>query len=274
MRHQPRVVQEFQAPPSTERPSPPKTVIASAELVAASVIDDDPLLLRQSYALRYQVYCLERRFLSAEAYPDGLESDSFDAASVHIGVVDACGQVLATARLVSVAAPATDFPLLRYCRLFPGQTVLHDPLNRIVEVSRLAIARRHPGCPHRGAVKRRDARRHVFEALLKGIYQASKRLQATHWVAATERSLQRRVKRYGFPFRAIGPESDYSGAVVPYLMSLAEFDAVILSGRLPVLDDFLVGLEPRFQPNQMPESYASHISLVAPLAGHSSGSQR
>ena len=42
------------------------------------VIDDAPLLLEQSYRLRYRVYCLQRHFLRAEDYPLGLEHDRFD----------------------------------------------------------------------------------------------------------------------------------------------------------------------------------------------------
>jgi hypothetical protein len=67
---------------------------------------------------------------------------------------------------------------------------------------------------------------------------------ATHWLAATEPSLQRMLARHGFPFKRIGPDSDYFGPVAPYRMDLAEFDQVILSGRFPVLDAFVTGLEP------------------------------
>ena len=50
---------------------------------------------------------------------------------------------------------------------------------------------------------------------------------------AAERSLRRLITRYGFPFSAIGPESDYYGLVSPYVMDLREFDTVIASGRIP-----------------------------------------
>jgi hypothetical protein len=88
----------------------------------------------------------------------------------------------------------------------------------------------------------------VFLALAKAIYQATKRLSATHWIVATETSLQRLLAHYGFPFRAIGPECDYGGRVSPYLMNLEQFDQVILSRRVPELDDFVVGLEPQYGP--------------------------
>jgi hypothetical protein len=99
-----------------------------------------------------------------------------------------------------------------------------------------------------GVPEGRHVRRDVFLALAKAIYQATKRLGATHWIVATETSLQRLLAHYGFPFRAIGPECDYGGRVSPYLMNLAQFDQVILSRRVPELDDFVVGLEPRYNP--------------------------
>jgi N-acyl amino acid synthase of PEP-CTERM/exosortase system len=70
----------------------------------ARSIDDSPVLLEQSYRLRYQVYCRERHFLPVDDYPNGLESDRFDKHSVHVGVIDAWGELAATARVVAVKA--------------------------------------------------------------------------------------------------------------------------------------------------------------------------
>jgi hypothetical protein len=81
-------------------------------------------------------------------------------------------------------------------------------------------------------------------AVAKGVYQASKHVGATHWIVATERSLQRLLARNGFPFVQLGPEFDYFGPVAPYSMNLAEFERVILSGRYPALADFTLGVEP------------------------------
>ena len=94
----------------------------------------------------------------------------------------------------------------------------------------------------------RSRRSDVFATLVKAIYQAAKRLGATRWIVATERSLQRRVLPYGLPFERAGPDHDYLGPIAPYTMSLAAFDAVILSGTIPALDDVLDGLAPEFRP--------------------------
>jgi N-acyl amino acid synthase of PEP-CTERM/exosortase system len=214
----------------------------------AEAIDDVPALMRDHYRLRYQVYCLERKFLPAANFPQGLEMDDFDRHAVHVGAMDAWGTLAGTARVVKVTAAGPGLPLFQHCRIFAEETELLDPDNTVVEISRLSMSRGYRRRGLDGLPERRDVRRDVFLTLLKAIYQATKRLGATHWVAATETSLQRLVAQYGFPFRAIGPECDYGGRVSPYLMNLTEFDQVILSRRVPELDDFVVGLEPHCRP--------------------------
>jgi len=226
----------------------------------AVTLDDSPQLLEKSYRLRYQVYCLERKFLPAEDYPYGLELDEFDREAVHVGVVDPHGELAGTARVIHTGS--TGLPVLRYCTLFSNETVLNDAGNKVVEPSRLSISRNYtrrrddgfygipevPDSTEQAKWPQRSNRGGVFGTLLKGLYQATKRLGATHWIVATEKSLQRRLVQFGMPFSLAGPESDFGGLVAPYIMSLAEWDEVILSRQIPALDDFLVGLEPEFTP--------------------------
>jgi N-acyl amino acid synthase of PEP-CTERM/exosortase system len=226
-------------------------------------LDSDARMLEASYRLRYRVYCLERAFLPPEGYPDGMETDQFDRYSVHVGAVDRKGELAGTARVVRVSMEG--LPLFRHCQVFHDRTELHRAGNHIVEVSRLSVSRsynrrqgddayglRGADDGTAGIGSRRPERRHrggeVIVNVLKGLYQASKRLGATHWLAATERSLQRLLVQYGFCFQLIGPETEYYGRVSPYVMNLAEFDQAILSRQFDALDDFLEGLEPEFCP--------------------------
>jgi N-acyl amino acid synthase of PEP-CTERM/exosortase system len=222
------------------------------------VIDAAPELLRESYRLRYQVYCLDRRFLPAEDYPDGLEVDVYDGHSVHLGVVTSTGELAATARLVELSDAG--LPMLDHCSIFTDETSLFDTTRHVVEISRLVSPKysRRAGDGYyslQGATDRRDGeeRRGNVEPVLtlyKTIYQTSKRRGFTHWLAASEKSLYRLLVRYGFPFRAIGPETDYHGSVAPYLMDLRELDQTILGRQMPMLHDFLNGLEPEFSPGE------------------------
>src|SRR5260370_2326851 len=108
----------------------------------ARPLDDLPELLEKSYRLRYHVYCLERRFLRADDYPQGLETDEFDRHSIHVGVVDARGELAGTARIVK--ASELGLPLFRHCTTFPHQTAIDQTNPRIVEIGRLAVGRSYP----------------------------------------------------------------------------------------------------------------------------------
>lgn len=206
-------------------------------------LDDEPELLRASYRLRYQVYCVERGFLKAEAYPERFERDDFDRHSIHVGVLDAHGELIATARLIRVSMRG--LPLFRHCQIFSEETELYRDNNRLVEVSRLCVSRH--------LKQRGQDRAAVISTLYRSLYQESKRAGFTHWLVATEPSLQRLVTDFGFPFRSIGPMVDYFGPVSPYLMDLREFDRVIVSGKRPALRSFLNGLELEFHPLSRPE---------------------
>lgn len=212
------------------------------QTIEGRVIDGDQRLMDLSYRLRYQVYCVERSFLNAGDYPEQLERDEFDRYSVHVGVVNRGRELLATSRLIQVSMRG--LPLFRHCQIFPNETELYRETNRIVEVSRLCVSRELKqslqGSGHGRAA--------IVAALYRELYQASKRAGFTHWLVATEHSLQRLVTGFGFPFRAIGPLTDYFGPVAPFLMDLREFDQIILSGTRPALSTFLDGLEPEYLP--------------------------
>src|SRR6478672_10547133 len=85
----------------------------------ARTIDDVPELLDNCYSLRYQVYCLERKFLRAEDYPLRLEIDEFDRHSIHIGAIDTRGDLIGTARAVKISE--IGLPLFRHCTTFQDE---------------------------------------------------------------------------------------------------------------------------------------------------------
>ena len=167
-------------------------------------------------------------------------------------MLDAWGDLAATARVVSLTKAGPGLPLFHHCRIFADETELLDPDNNVVEISRLAMSRRYKRRPENGVPERRDVRRQAFLTLLK----ASTR-RPNGWRRPTGwRQPKSRCKGWssstGFPFRVIGPQVNYGGPVAPYLMNLAEFDKTILSGRIPILKEFLDGLEPEFHPLHAP----------------------
>ena len=220
-------------------------------------IDDVPRLLEQSYRLRYEVYCLERNFLPAEHYPAGLEIDLFDRHSLHVGAMDASGELAGTSRAVRVSEMG--LPLFDHCTAFAHETEFHTANPRLVEVGRLVVGRSYRRHRHQGvggveqvsksgrsredySGEQRRVGEDPFMTVLEALYQETKRIGATHWLTAMEVSLRDQLAQQGFPFRAFGPESEYYGLVVPYQMSMKELDAVIRSGRFPGLDGFVARL--------------------------------
>jgi len=220
-------------------------------------LDDDPDLLERSYRLRYEVYCLERKFLPAEHYPLGLESDQYDRHAIHVGAVAADGELAGTAR--GVRPSEIGLPLFDHCRAFAHETEFHGGNPRLLEVGRLVVGRNYrrrrgdvvsgvakaksgPATAYHGAERRRVGE-DAFMTIQKALYEETKRIGATHWLTGMEEPLRRQLAEQGFPFRAFGPESDYFGVITPYQMSLNDLDAVILSGRFPALDAFAVVLE-------------------------------
>ena len=91
-----------------------------------SVIDD-AIYLRDSYALRYEVYCHERGFLAPENYPLKLETDPYDDRAIHVGGINKQGVMAGTVRLVLPSEQG--FPLLEHCKLFHKYQYLVDPDN-------------------------------------------------------------------------------------------------------------------------------------------------
>ncbi len=196
--------------------------------------------LAEIYALRYQVYCLEREFLAALDYPDGLEYDDDDVRSAHFAARNADGVAVGTARLV-FNRPGQRFPFEQHC---PPFTDFACPAPELaVEVSRLAVSkayRRRAGDTPDG-VNEQEIRERPFTAppggtekranaplLVLGLYREMYRYSRAHgiryWYAAMERSLTRVLAHYGFAFQAIGPESDYYGPVSPYIGDLQSIE--------------------------------------------------
>ena len=211
----------------------------SGSVFYTRAIDDDPRLLEQSYRLRYQVYCVERQFLDAAGYPDQRETDEFDDYSVHVGAVDAHGELAGTARVIK--ANPHGFPMFRHCAFFPEVQTLDSPTVVPVEVSRVAISRH---CARAGSRRRSEP----FLTLVKSIMQGAKRAGATHLIGATDAAFHRWLVHYGLPYRISGPAVDYYGPVAPCIMSLHELDEVVVGGRFPALDGFPVGWDPRSWP--------------------------
>ena len=209
---------------------------AAAGALAVSHPED----LSELYALRYRIYCLERRFLCPSNYPSGLEIDIDDQRSAHFLARNSTNVTVGTARLV-LGDRAEPFPVEKHCSTFPD--FIPPPSNLAAEVSRLAVckhAQSDPGepPPWAGQIRRsqlaadqvaasRQRSRNsptVVLRLYRQMYRYSREHGIRYWYAAMEKSLLRVMARYGVVFTQIGPLQDYYGPVSPYIIALETLD--------------------------------------------------
>lgn len=185
------------------------------------------------FELRYRVYCLERGYLSASDYPDGLERDVFDDHSDHFCEFDELGSVVGYARLVKSDKQGM-FPFQHKCgQLLDGVSL--PPADESVEVSRLIVRqdfrRVRKGSRSSGerdaftvdSEDRRDPRtRFILPNLYRQMVVHSLSVGRRYWFAAMERPLARSLLHMGYPFKRITAAVDYYGPVSTYMLDMEE----------------------------------------------------
>ena len=155
--------------------------------------------------LRYEVYCLEQRFVDAAHCTDGRESDEYDLHAIHFAAATDRGEVVATLRLV-LDSPF-GFPLEVHAPgLLDGRP--REERASTGEISRLIIASRY-----RTATIREPL---ILFGLFRHLYEEAWRLDLDYVVAAMEGKLARLLRRLGFPFVPLGESIRYFGEVTPY----------------------------------------------------------
>lgn len=240
-----------------------------------------PSELRQSYRLRYEVFCRQRRLIPPSVHADGLETDEYDRTSIHIGAFDMRGDLVGVMRLVRSAV--LDLPMFRHCH--PADVdlpLLFDPMV-LCEVSRLAVsagqARQwipefadevvgaHDGDPVRLFWSHGEPRGGMGSAVIMGLvrcgYEESKREGIGYWIAAMEPSLKRRLKRLNVYWETAGPAFDYYGMVKPYKLSVAAYEARVAANRPQLVGAPLSNLR---LPPGMSRGACSRDLRVQPLA--------
>jgi N-acyl-L-homoserine lactone synthetase len=160
--------------------------------------------------LRYEVYCLEQRFVDAARCTDGRESDEYDPHAIHFAAATDRGEIVATLRLV-LDSPLR-FPLERHARGLLDDRPRGER-SRTGEISRLIIAPRY-----RSATIREPL---ILFGLFRHLYEEAWRLGLDYLVAAMEGKLARLLRRLGFHFAPLGEPISYFGEVTPYGASLA-----------------------------------------------------
>jgi N-acyl amino acid synthase of PEP-CTERM/exosortase system len=206
----------------------------------------DPSLMRSIFALRFQVYCVECKYLPMGEYPEAGESDEYDAASSHFFARNLRDELVGYVRLVAADSRGS-FPFQRHCLgLYPDIT-LPDPAES-GEVSRLMVHhdyRRRRGDTLAGVTvgvesvagfDRRTGSPQILLSMYRQLYQFSLENGVRYWYTAMESGLARALSFFGFRFRQIGPEADYFGAVAPYLGDLRALEDSVGTSSPELMD--------------------------------------
>jgi N-acyl amino acid synthase of PEP-CTERM/exosortase system len=239
-------------PPSSDQARPPTTnPLRSIPLVEAyqklfvNIPADTPELQQEAYRLRYQVYCIERKFEDPSQNPSGLERDEYDNHSVQALLLHReSRKTVGTIRLVLPKPGAREGSL-------PFHSVCHHPRLRdpnflpfetTAELSRFAISkvfRQREGDAAYGRVYgpddlMRDPRR-VIPHLTLGLMTVALQMGNAHGVryacAVMEPALLRLVERFGLHFEPLGPLVEYHGRRQPCYANVEELIAGIEATR-------------------------------------------
>ena len=190
---------------------------------------DTPELMRVSYRLRYEVYCVEHPFLEPSHYLDDLETDEYDGHSLHALLQHVpSGAFMGTVRLIMPKGNTAQLmmPFSDLCRdpLFHAGKVL--PVASTAEVSRFAISKAfrrrntdgtYPDqfAPDNPVIDDRRVLPNLSLGLIIAITQMGLAAGVTHICAVMEPALFRLLQRLGIEFAPLGPAVDYHGIRQP-----------------------------------------------------------
>jgi N-acyl amino acid synthase of PEP-CTERM/exosortase system len=194
--------------------------------------------MQSAFELRYEIYCVECRYLPADAYPAKQETDAYDEDSSHFFCRNVRDELVGYVRLVEADADGL-FPWqLHAPRLLNGAVL--PPPSQTAEISRLMVRadyRRRRGDTVAGLTmadftpthrpdlpERRSASPQVLLELYRQMYQHSLANDIKYWYAAMERPLARALRQMGFNFHQVSHETDYYGPVSGYVAELRRLE--------------------------------------------------
>jgi N-acyl amino acid synthase of PEP-CTERM/exosortase system len=218
---------------STETRQPELSLLARHDIYFEARLADQPALAETAYALRYQVYCMERKFENPEEHNQGLESDQLDAHAVQ-GVLfhRPTDRAVGTVRLILPERCGEEG--LPIAQLLGSNNIDLEDFVRVkdcVEVSRFAISKefRRRWTDDRAVAPdhpllRDDPLRRTNLACLS-LIQFSLRQCIDHnvlyWTAVMEPTLLRMLARMGLRFISIGPVVCHHGFRQPCYAHIA-----------------------------------------------------
>jgi N-acyl amino acid synthase of PEP-CTERM/exosortase system len=213
------------------------TLLARHDVYFETRAADNPTLIEAAHALRYQVYCLERKFEDPHEHSSGLETDQFDSHALQ-GVLfhRPTDSAIGTVRMIlPVNCADGGLPVEQLLREHNIQLAEFVRVENAVEVSRFAISkefrRRWSDDPE--SIPRRPLSRHDSArlanlpclSLIQFLLRQSVKQGVFYWTAVMEATFLRMLARMGIHFTSIGPVVFHHGFRQPcycYLPSMLE----------------------------------------------------
>jgi N-acyl amino acid synthase of PEP-CTERM/exosortase system len=181
-------------------------------------------LVRLSYRLRYQVYCIENQFEDPAWCPNHEEFDEYDSRSVHSLLrVRNTNKFIGSVRLIlpDQDNSSLSFPIQQHCRHSIFANIRQFHLKKPAEISRFCISKElkaaadqmssSPGNAHNS----RNLASEAILGLMQAIIEMCIEHRVTDMFAIMEPSLLRLLARLGIYFRPIGELVPYHGMRQP-----------------------------------------------------------
>jgi N-acyl amino acid synthase of PEP-CTERM/exosortase system len=182
-----------------------------------------PRLIETAFALRYQVYCLERNFEEAARFDNCLEQDEFDSRALHSLVFHRpSAQAIGTVRLIPAGYVRDSMPIQKILRANDIDASRYFSAAETAEISRFAISkdfrrrnadRAKTGTDCASEIERRSNLPCL--GLIQGILRHSLDMGISTWAAVMEPQLIRMLACMGIRFTPIGPVVSHHGLRQP-----------------------------------------------------------
>lgn len=167
------------------------------------------------YALRHEVYCVEKGFLCSSE--NLREQDNFDENSVHFLVRDLLkSRWVGTLRVV--LPNENSLPVMKAV----GRNLINDEglaVNNVAEISRLSIIDQHR---HSTTIINDHSFSEVMFSLISAAKHYCEGLGIGTWIFLCRKSLSKIANRQGMTMNKIGGPCEYKGTRYPYLVNLQE----------------------------------------------------
>lgn len=192
------------------------------------------------FRLRYQVYCLDTGWEDASRFPDQMERDEYDAASVPF-LIRRRRTNAWIASMRFIRKPIEQLPISRFTR-FSAHQLPASARDRIIELSRLCVVKKYRRPPKRRisgempawqvaanaddsflASGYRASESWIFLGLIRAGWQWSLENGVDYWIFFIADSLARIIQRSGFTIEPVGDEVEHRGLRRPYLFEVTPF---------------------------------------------------